>query len=99
MTKANKAMFEKLQRTKTIECEYDGDTIEFEIKTLKVDNIVTVEEAGDSRERFELLRFSLEDSIPGITLDDVMGLPLSIAEKLLVAICEFNDIEVPKDIK
>ena len=95
MSKANKSTFAALKSTDTVEVEFDGESIEFEINSVKVKDIVAIESSDNLEDRFELIEKSLVDSIPDITLEDVLQLPISVAEKLIKGICELNDIDLP----
>lgn len=94
--KANKSTFAALKRTDTITIEFGDNTIEFDINTVKVRDIVYIENQDNIEDRFELIRLSLVGSIPDITLDDVLDMPMSVAEQLIKGICELNDIELPE---
>ena len=95
MSKANKSTFAALKATDTIEVEFGGEYIEFEINSVKVKDIVAIESSENIEDRFELIKMSLVDSIPDITLEDVLQLPISVAEKLIKGICKLNDIDLP----
>lgn len=97
MAKANKSVFATLKRTK--EVTYDignGETLELELNTLTLGDIVDIEEFTGTREKFEIILRSLKGAIPDLTLDDVMNIPVMIVEKLVDDICEFNGIEKPE---
>lgn len=96
MSKANKGTFAALKATDTITVEFDGDSIEFDINSVKVKDIVAIESSENIEDRFELIKMSLVDSIPDITLEDVLQLPITVAEKLIKGICELNDIDLPE---
>lgn len=95
MSKANKATFAALKSTAIVDIEFDGKQIEFEINSVKIKDIVAIESSDNVEDRFELIRLSLIKSIPDITLEDVLELPISVGEKLIKAICELNDIDLP----
>jgi hypothetical protein len=96
MVKANKSTFAALKRTDTITIEFGEDIVEFDINTVKVSDIVYIENQDNIEDRFELIRRSLIDSIPDITMEDVLSMPISVAEQLIKGICELNDIELPE---
>lgn len=95
MSKANKSTFAALKSTDIVEVEFDGESIEFEINSVKVKDIVAIESSDNLEDRFELIEKSLVDSIPDINLEDVLQLPISVAEKLMKGICKLNDIDLP----
>jgi len=98
MAKANKSLFSELSRSKEVSYEYgEGETLEITLNTLKLGDIVDIEEFTGSREKFEIILRSLTGEIPDLTLDDVMNIPVSIVEQLMDDICEFNGIDKPDD--
>ena len=95
MSKANKSTFAALKRTDSITIDFGDEPVEFDINSVKVKDIVAIESSDNIEDRFELIKMSLVDSIPDITLEDVLELPITVAEKLIKGICELNDIDLP----
>lgn len=95
MSKANKSMFAELVQTKDMSYDLgNGETLELTINSLKLGDIVAIEELEGTKDKFQIILRSLTGDIPDLTIDDVMNIPMIVVEDMINDICEFNGIDI-----